>query len=82
MQLNLIGRLDEDEEGVEGSVMAVGGVAGEVLGVVVLLKRGSSNPAELDKVSDLVEVGKNPAITALNILKLYSLPVEVPAVPK
>ena len=82
MRLNLIRRLDEDEEGVEGSVMAVGGVAVEVPGVVVLLRRVSLNPVELDEVSDLVEVGENPVVTALNISKLYSLPVEVPAVPK
>ena len=82
MRLNLIKHLDKDEEGVEGSVMAVGGVTVEVLGVVVLLRRGSSNLAELDKVSGLVEVGKNSAITALNISKLDSLPVEVLAVPK
>ena len=82
MPLNLIGHLDKDKEGVKGSVMAVGGVPVEVPGVVVLLRRGSSNPVELDEVSGLVEVGKSPAVTALNISKLDLLPVEVPAVPK
>ena len=82
MQLNLIGHLDEDRKGAEGSVMAVGGVTVEVPGVVVLLRRGSSNPAELDKVLGPIGVDKNPAITVLNISELDSLPVEVLAVPK
>ena len=62
--------------------MAVGGVAVEVPGVVMLLRRGSLNPVELDEVSGSIGVDENPAITALNISKLDSLPVEVPAVPK
>ena len=69
MRLNLIRHLDKDEEGAEGSVMAVSGVAVEVPGVVVLLSRGSSNPVELDKVLGSVGVDKNPAVTALNMLR-------------
>ena len=82
MGLNFIGCLDDNEEEVEGSsAVAVGGVVVEVLGTVMFLRRGSSNLAELDKVLGSVELDKNPVVTVINMSKLDSLLVEVPAVP-
>ena len=56
MGLNFIGCLDDNEEEVEGSAVAVGGVVVEVLGTVMFLRRGSSNLAELDKVLGSVRI--------------------------